>query len=181
MNPNSTSNSSRIKRIKLVSRLFRVLIGIAAAFLLLVGCLAFLYAVTIIAGGKVVPGQSMTVNIAFSPHQCYILSSDSPLVPWPVLLLGVIHWGLIACGLIVLNRLFKLFELGSFFKMQNVRYLKTLGFVVTASGLIQTTLELLSPTHVLNFGLLAIGAMVLLIAWIMDEGRRIQEEHELTV
>jgi hypothetical protein len=33
----------------------------------------------------------------------------------------------------------------------------------------------------INFGQLLIGAVIFLIAWIMDEGRKIQEEQELTV
>jgi hypothetical protein len=33
----------------------------------------------------------------------------------------------------------------------------------------------------IDFGLLLAGAIVVLIAWIMDEGRKIQEEQELTV
>ena len=33
----------------------------------------------------------------------------------------------------------------------------------------------------INFGQLMLGMMIVLIAWIMDEGRKIQEEQELTV
>ena len=33
----------------------------------------------------------------------------------------------------------------------------------------------------INLGLLLAGAIIVLIAWIMDEGRKIQEEQELTV
>ena len=33
----------------------------------------------------------------------------------------------------------------------------------------------------INFGQLFLGLMIVLIAWIMDEGRKIQEEQELTV
>ena len=33
----------------------------------------------------------------------------------------------------------------------------------------------------INFGQLLIGSAIFLIAWIMDEGRKIQEEQELTV
>jgi hypothetical protein len=32
-----------------------------------------------------------------------------------------------------------------------------------------------------NFGMLLAGIIIVLIAWIMDEGRKIQEEQELTV
>jgi hypothetical protein len=33
----------------------------------------------------------------------------------------------------------------------------------------------------IDFGPLLAGAVIILIAWIMDEGRKIQEEQELTV
>jgi hypothetical protein len=33
----------------------------------------------------------------------------------------------------------------------------------------------------IDFGMLLIGVVIVLIAWIMDEGRKIQEEQELTV
>jgi hypothetical protein len=32
-----------------------------------------------------------------------------------------------------------------------------------------------------DFGLLLAGIVIVLVAWIMDEGRKIQEEQELTV
>jgi hypothetical protein len=33
----------------------------------------------------------------------------------------------------------------------------------------------------IDFGLLLAGTIIIFIAWIMDEGRKIQEEQELTV
>jgi hypothetical protein len=33
----------------------------------------------------------------------------------------------------------------------------------------------------IDFGLFLAGVVIVLIAWIMDEGRKIQEEQELTV
>ena len=33
----------------------------------------------------------------------------------------------------------------------------------------------------INFGFLLAGIVIILIAWIMDEGRKVQEEQELTV
>jgi hypothetical protein len=32
-----------------------------------------------------------------------------------------------------------------------------------------------------DFAKLAVGLLIILVAWIMDEGRKIQEEQELTV
>jgi hypothetical protein len=81
----------------------------------------------------------------------------------------------------MLNRLFKLYEHSSFFTVGNVRCIKILGLVVTGDGLVQTILELLSPNPSLDFSKLFFGGLIMLIAWIMDEGRKIQEEQELTV
>jgi hypothetical protein len=48
-------------------------------------------------------------------------------------------------------------------------------------GLTQIALELLSPQKKISVNLLVLGLLILLISWIMDEGRKIQEEQELTV
>jgi hypothetical protein len=37
------------------------------------------------------------------------------------------------------------------------------------------------PILDINFGLLLAGVIIVIIAWIMDEGRKIQEEQDLTV
>ena len=86
--------------------------------------------------------------------------------------------------------------------MANIRYVKSLGLTVVGLWFTQTILELMADqglrgsgtvypfltvvfgsyqvhlTHI--FGLL-FGILLVLIAWIMDEGRKIQEEQELTV
>jgi hypothetical protein len=52
---------------------------------------------------------------------------------------------------------------------------------VAGDGLIQTILELLSSHGTLCLNEMFFGGLIVLIAWIMDEGRKIQEEQELTV
>ena len=181
MSSNQLADSSRLRKIRIVSRIFRVLLVIAAGLMVLIGAWALLQGIIIALGGNVPAGQSMTVHLAFSPSQSYILASDTPSIPWPVVLLGTIQLGLTACGFIALNRLFLHFERGIFFTVENVGYVKVLGFVVAGYGLIQMVQELLAPHGSINFNLVVIGALILLIAWIMEEAGKLKEEQELTV
>jgi hypothetical protein len=181
MNANviSLKANVRMNRIKIVSRIFRVLIGICAVFFTLMAVLAIIESISVSSGSKLDPDKSMTVHITFSPHQRYQVPSDIPL---PVQLLDSMHLGLLGFGAIILIRLFKLYERGSFFAVGNVRCIKILGLIVVGDGLIQTALEILPPNRSVEISNnLALGLLILLIAWIMDEGRKIQEEQELTV
>jgi hypothetical protein len=180
MNANVISPKAnvRISRIKVVSRIFRVLIGIGVVIFALIAIVALLQSIIVLLGGKVVPGQSMTVHLTFSPSQTYVVPSAIPL---SVQFLGAMHLYLLAFGVTVLNRLFKLYEHSSFFAVGNVRYIKILGLVVAGNGLIQTILEFLAPQRSIYLNQLVFGLLIMLIAWIMDEGRKIQEEQELTV
>jgi hypothetical protein len=169
---------TRLNRIKIVSRIFRTLIGIGVVMMLLISLWALMDSVLVLLGAKIVPGQSMTVTLNLSPNQSLILPYDVSL---PVLILGAVHFCFVGVGFLVLNRLFKLYELNRFFAADNVRYIKILGLVVAGDGLIQTILELLSSHGTLCLNEMFFGGLIVLIAWIMDEGRKIQEEQELTV
>jgi len=107
-----------------------------------------------------------------------------------------------------LSRLFCFYERGLIFAAETIRCIKILGFLFVTGGLINSILRLLpkSPPPVLppgvtqttgatfhmgfftfdfgtpiDFGLLLAGSVIIVIAWIMDEGRKIQAEQELTV
>jgi len=181
MNSNNLANVSRLRKIRFVSRTFRVLLTIGVVLMALVASLALLQGCMIALGGKVIAGQSMTVHIGFSPNQFFTISSDAPRVPWLVIMLGTIKLGSMACAIIAINRLFKLFERGIFFTVDNVRHVKMLGCCLAVGGVMNATLELMAPQRQIDLNLLAVGALILLVAWIMDEGRKIQEEQELTV
>ena len=177
MNTNEISPKagSRLNRIKIISRIFRVLIGILVVLMMLMSALFFLASVKLLVSG---PPMVDTLHISFSPHQAY----TSPFnVPLPVLLIGAVQLGLGGCGLILLNRLFKLYERGDFFKTENIRCIKFLGLIVIGIWLTQTILELMAHQNNLEASGLVYGVLIVFIAWIMDEGRKIQEEQELTV
>jgi membrane glycosyltransferase len=97
---------TRLNRIKIVSRIFRTLIGIGAVMMLLISLWALMDSVLVLLGAKIVPGQSMTVTLNLSPNQSLILPYDVSL---PVLILGAVHFCFVGVGFLVLNRLFKLY------------------------------------------------------------------------
>lgn len=173
----------RLNRIKLVSQIFRILIGVLVVALTLVSgliCLAsIVYALN---GGWPAVGKvhatSFSASVSFSPHQSYAWPFSIPL---PVFLVGAVQLGLLGSGLIVLNRLFALYERGDFFKTGNIRCIKWLGLIVMGVSITQTLLELMAHQNHLDGSGLVFGFLVVFIAWIMDEGRKIQEEQELTV
>ena len=110
-----------------------------------------------------------------------------------------------------LSRLFRFYERGLIFAAETNHCIKVLGVLFVTGGLINSVLRLLpkslppvlpvgvtqlapTSTHAyhmgfftfdfgtgIDFGLLLAGAVIILIAWVMDEGRKIQEEQELTV
>lgn len=97
-----------------------------------------------------------------------------------------------------LVQLFKLFEQGIFFSIQNVRYIRNIGYALITTqvinplyqGLMGLILTWRNPPgerffsitldHT-NIGILIVAFMVILISWIMLEGCKINEEQQLTI
>jgi len=69
MSSNQLADSSRLRKIRIVSRIFRMLLVIAAGLMVLIGAWALLQGIIIALGGNVPAGQSMTVHRACSPSQ----------------------------------------------------------------------------------------------------------------
>lgn len=109
-----------------------------------------------------------------------------------------------------LAQLFQLYERGLIFAAETIRCIKILGAICLCGWLTITALHFVPRTETppptpppgakivkverhsfgflyfnfgsgIDFGLLFVGASVVVAAWIMDEGRKIQEEQELTV
>ena len=170
---------SRLNRIKTVSRIFRVITSILVVIWALLAALFVLGSVkyALGGGGQPVPG-TMQFHISFSPHQTYTVPFHISL---PVFLLGAVQLFLSGFGLILLNRLFRLYERGYFFKTENIRCIKFLGLIIVGIWLTKTILELMARQNNIEGSGLVYGGLVVFIAWIMDEGRKISEEQELTV
>jgi hypothetical protein len=176
MNANEFSpiTNFRLNRIKIISRIFRVLIGLLAA-VMASGFVICLFASVKYAFWNPDVGS---VTISFSPHQTYAVPFD---IPWAVVLFGTIRLCLLGFGLILLNRLLSLYERGIFFAAGNIRCIKFLGFVIAGGWLVEAILELMAHQNKTDGAGLICGFLLVFIAWIMDEGRKIQEEQEFTV
>jgi len=185
MNANETapkSINSRLKRIQLVSRIAKCL------------CLVFLVISTVLALFLLSSAQSRS----FAPATVSV---------WSVLLMAMFQIVLVLWYW-KLTRLFQLYERGLIFAAETIRCIKTLGILWVAGWVCTSAMHYLPkpPPAVLppgvtqtttghirmgfftfdfgtgiDFGPLLAGTVIILIAWIMDEGRKIQEEQELTV
>lgn len=97
-----------------------------------------------------------------------------------------------------LVRLFKLYEQGVIFSMNNVRYIRNIGYALIVTQIPTALYQALMgfiltsrnpPGHRFasitldqtNIGIILVALMVILISWIMLEGCKIREEQQLTV
>jgi hypothetical protein len=117
----------------------------------------------------------------------YASTADIPAVMYVLSVLGVAVYLL---GVISFYRLLCLYEKGVIFAATNISEMKKLasylvgyGLLAIVAGFVYTggfafpwgLLEMLSSPWIV------VGGAIYLVAWIMDEGRKIQEEQELTV
>jgi hypothetical protein len=173
MNANEISPKTnvRMSRIKTIIRVIRFLVSATIIFVIVVGSL-FL---ADLAGFHFFPSG---VKASFSP----MLTYSSPFkVPAAVLVLAFLRAGLFFAGALILFWLLDLFEAGKFFTAQHVRYIKWLGWFVVSDWVVVRLLDALAKGFSPDPVELAAGLLIVLSAWIMDEGRKIQEEQELTV
>lgn len=97
-----------------------------------------------------------------------------------------------------LIRLFKLYEKGEIFSINNVRYIRNIGYALLVTQIIDPVYQgamgfVLTrynpPGHRFasitldqaNIGVILIAFIVILISWIMAEGCRLREEQQLTI
>jgi hypothetical protein len=168
-NGNSPSASARLQRIKTVSRIFRLLLGLYVAVLVLsaVSC--------VMSGLPKNPFGPQAVSYLL----IHIFVEPSPM-PIGFVFIELIRLGLFICGFVLVNWLFILFARGNFFAAVNVHCVRWIGLVVAADGFAVFAQQLMHREISLGPEPL-IGLFVVLISWIADEGRKIQEEQELTV
>lgn len=113
-------------------------------------------------------------------------------------LIDLIPTGIVLLGFYYLIKLFELFSNQIFFGLQNVTYIRKIGFNLllqfAASILVQPFISLIltfdAPKggHTIAIGMgnneistLLIGTVVILFSWIMEEARKLEEEKSLTV
>jgi Protein of unknown function (DUF2975) len=170
MNGNEISSapkSFRVDRIQKVVWVIRMLIGLAAVFAAAFPSIFF-------------SGINNSTNLPpFSWH------SSLHTIPAFILTLGLLRAVLFFAGAFFLDKLLRCFAHGNFFTAQNITYVKWLGCLVISDWVVVKFLAaavsraLVIGPH--DFTKLAVGFLVVLIAWLMDEGRKIQEEQASTV
>ena len=121
--------------------------------------------------------------------------SEAPIIALFIVLLGV---GLFLTAIISGYQLLSLYEKGVVFSARNVQLLRRIGYLACGYGLLAVCGPVLvSSWHSYIFGGWVIsyrwfmpllrspcligGLFVVVVSYIMDEGRKIQEEQELTV
>ena len=163
------SGDARLKRIQIASCWIQVLIGIS--FILGVyWVLAFLYGWPMFSHDK--------VRVVISQGHIYSSPAEMPPV--------ILAWWSVKMGLAlfcnaVLFSLFRHYQKGVIFSATNVRHIHSLAYFLIANWLIDYQLQ--STLHDMDLSTtpLFIGLLIIFVAWVMDEGRKIKEEQELTV
>ena len=122
------------------------------------------------------------------PVSARVMGFAVSMIPTGIAMLGAFH----------LMRLFRLYQQGSIFRPSNVRCFKSLSRVLIwwfAAGIVQRTLMgiVLTLHHppgqrILTISLgspdltaLLLGIILAIIAWVMEEGRKLQEDQDYTV
>jgi hypothetical protein len=177
---------NNLQRIQRFSRLFRLLFLIGAFMTPL------LYACIWLLANRLSPMlKSLMLPILIPQGISGLAKLYGFLISLPPMTCEVI-------GYLLLGRLFRLYGEGKIFTAANVQCFRWLGGLLvgwTVAGLLTQvsargvfarlypaspgdfTLSWLS----INVGVAVIGGVVLVIAWVMDEGRQLEEEHALTI
>jgi hypothetical protein len=165
-NENSSKSDSRMKRIKYMSRFLKILL---LSYIVVLGLIAILVKKHIIGGPDLLSGQSEKAKIYEAIFSLLSLLS-----------------------VIAFYRLLNLYEKGVIFSAENASQIRRLGYLAMAYALLKACNPIFLPnegvftipTALINFLFspwFFTGCFIIIITWIMDEGRKIQEEQELTV
>jgi hypothetical protein len=161
--------NARLNRIQIASLIFRVFNGIG--FLMVVYCVpAFLLGWP--------PPYPATFRIVISENHIYTSSAD---MPQAVLALWLVKMGLLMACMAVFDRLFRLYGKGILFSARNIIYIRFQGYYLILDWVVNYQMQGALHDMALSTSQLYIGFLIIFIAWIMDEGRKIQEEQDLTV
>jgi Protein of unknown function (DUF2975) len=160
---------TRMKRIKEVSRIFRFL-AVFSFFGGIYFALSFCFGWPVLFQGR--------VGIAASYGHVYHKFTEMPATIQFFWLAKTVL--ALACNA-VLYLLFRLYEQGILFSVPNIRYIRFLGYGLAINWAFDYAIQSALKEMNLSMTPLFVGFLVIFVAWIMDEGRKIQEEQELTV
>jgi hypothetical protein len=167
-------DSGRLNRIRQASLLFQALTGIG--FLLALYCtLALVFGWPFLSHAG--------VRIVISQNHIYTSRTDMPPT---IFAYWLVKMGLAMAGCGVLFALFRLYGRGILFAARNVVYIRFLGYWMIIDWIVDYQMQgALRDMNLRDMNLsttpVFAGLLIIFVAWIMDEGRKIREEQELTV
>jgi len=165
----ATSNQARLASIRKASSLFRWSVGVGGLF----GVYAL---VAFFAGWPFF--SEYPAKLAVSEGHVYASPGE---MPQNVLALSLVKTALDLAALAVLFALFGLYARGILFSARNVLYLRLQGYYFILGFVVDYQLgAALRDVH-LSVAPLFSGLIIIFVAWIMDEGRKMKEEQELMV
>ena len=159
----------RLARISKASLLFQAAIGLSCV-LGIIWVLAFLFGWPFLGLDK--------VRIVISPNHIFTTPAEMPSAIF-VLWLVKAGLGLGCAG--ILFALFRLYGRGVLFAAKNVHYIRLLGYWLMIDWILDYQMQSAFHDMALSITPVFVGLLIIFVAWIMDEGRKIQEEQELTV
>jgi len=174
------------RRIQRVSRHFRLLF---TALIFCIPALDFLYWAFFnhLPNGFIELPAAVATNQTL-PYSSLALAFCVSLIPVSVAMFGMV----------TLTKLFKLYENAIVFAAENVKYVRRLGYIliywVIASAIFTTLISIVisfanppgqrmmvAEFQISDLSTLLIGAIVILISWIMEEGRKLEDETAHTI
>ncbi len=118
------------------------------------------------------------VRIVISHSHIYTSPAD---MPDDIFYLWLVQIAWAVFGYWVVFSLFGLYRQGVLFVAKNVRHIRSLGYYLIVNWAINYQMQGTVRDMDLSTNSLFIGLLILFVSWIMDEGRKISEEQELTV
>ena len=165
----AVTSAARLKRIQNASLWIQLL--------MVIGFVVAVYSLLAFFLGWPIFSQSH-VRIVVSQHHIYESPSDMPvevLICWLIKM----AWGGFGYGVMFL--LFGLYRRGILFSAKNSWHIRSLGYYLIGDWGLDSQLQSTVRDVQLSSTPLFIGLLIIFVSWIMDEGRKIQEEQELTV
>jgi len=168
-NENLPKTNARLNRIKKAAWVGQLLIGLTLP-LSIYWMLAFLF--------NWPSPVDDRIRIVISHNHIYTSPADMPGEIFALLLVKI---GLGIAVLAALFALFRLYGRGILFSARNILFIRFLGYCTIINWGIDYQMQSTLRDMDLSMTPVFVGLMIIFIAWVMDEGRKIQEEQELTV
>ena len=185
-----------MNKIKRISQIFRFLILIIFITVPLLQAMFWIQAPEPLSLGNLFTGNWIAVT--FIPKAVQILHQFTTADRFNGFLISLIPTSLVMLICYYLISLFKLYQTGVIFSLDNVRLIKKIGIVLFLSQIVQPFYQFLlsmsltweNPIHhrygfislnQTSFGILLTGLILILISWIMAEGHKLKEEQDFKV